>query len=329
MNKQRIVAFDYIRCICIWGIVQEHFLWLCRNYNIEFNILEMVNSYGNLGWGGFGTAMFFILSGAALTYNYSGASFSIKNFYKKRFLKICIPLYIGHIIFFVIISICQDHILYKITFQSILNTLMGRGLVGEWFTTVIIFCYIIFPILRFLIINYVGVSSIIFSIIFIANLKLGIFNINDSKWSSYTNGVYAFWIGMLIAKYMLLERGNTIWKIDKKFFILLFLLGVMPWFSLKISLDGMWFYIPTIICSIILFILMLYIKKENKIIKKISSYSYEVYIIHHQIMYLTFPVFSSFMRTQSQYMLFFILIIVLISMFSKKFHKMNSWILRI
>lgn len=77
-SRSHIPSLDLIRNICMLGIVQEHFLWLCRNYNMDFVFLEAVNHYGHQGWGSVGTAVFFMVSGGALIYNYCD-SFDLKS----------------------------------------------------------------------------------------------------------------------------------------------------------------------------------------------------------------------------------------------------------
>lgn len=321
MTKERIKSFDLIRCICMLGIVQEHFLLLCRSYNVNFKFLEKINYYGNLGWGGVGTAIFFMISGSTLIYNYEDKEESIIDFYISRFIKMCPLLYFLHIVFYLIYSIIQNKLLYIPTLNNIFETLIGKALVGEWFTMVIFTCYILFPLLKYLYKKHKIITTILLFTLFILNQHY-LFLSMGSKWSSYTNGIFEFWIGMILI--------GTKNRIPKKLMpILIISLMLMPRFSLLFDLNGIWFYIPTIICSVILFLLLLQTDYDNYFVNKISKYSYEIYLIHHQVMYLLFPIFIVLIKTQKQYVLFLICILGIVYVASEKINVLNSKFLNI
>ncbi|CAI3602876.1 acyltransferase family protein [Clostridium neonatale] len=317
MSKEKIKSFDLIRCVCMLGIVQDHFISLCREYKINFKLLEFLGgNYGNLGWGSVGTAIFFMISGSVLIYNYEDKNFDTKQFYFNRFIKMCPILYFTHIICYIIISIINNQLVYPITIKNILNMFIGKTLVGEWFTTVIFVCYILFPLFKNLYNRYKVQTTIIFTIIFIINQKLLLLTAGG-KWASYTNGIFEFWLGMILINY--------INRLNRKHLLTLSICFIcMPFVSKAFDLNGTWFYIPTIISSIILFLLMLHINISNSFIDKISEYSYGIYLVHHQIMYLTFPIFAISITNQIQCLLSFIILMVLIYITAEKVSNINT-----
>jgi len=288
----------------------------CQSYNMNFDFLAKCNDFGGrVGWGSVGTALFFMISGAGLIYNYEGEDLDIRRFYFKRFLKMLPALYFTHIVVFIILSIIQDSLLYKITVRSVFLTLQGKALVGEWFTPVILFCYVLFPLMKILYERKKILTTLFFTLGFMINQKFKLFTLG-SQWASYVNGIYAFWIGMLIIGY----RKKLSIKILPM--LMVFLISIPLW-GKYISLEGMWYYMPTILCASTLFTMMLYTNINNHIVNKISSYSYEIYLIHHQIMYITFPIISTVAKTQKQYMLFFVVLLFVTYCFAEKLNMLN------
>lgn len=318
-SRPHIPSLDLIRSVCMLGIVQEHFLWLCRNYNLNFVFLEAVNHYGHQGWGSVGTAVFFMVSGGALIYNYRDR-FEIKSYYFSRFIKMLPVLYATHILFYLIMSVCSDALLYKSTGKTFFNMLIGKALVGEWFTSVIIVCYLLFPALRFLYKRYRILTTCVIVFAFLMNQKLLLFSCGD-QWATYINGIAEFWLGMILIDFREKITGT-------RFFLLIVLLIAMPGISLLFDLNGTWFYIPTIISSMLLFLVLLNIRHSSKAARSISKCSYEIYLIHHRIMYMSFPVFAPLITSQAQLALYFILLMSGIYCLSEKINTINSCFVR-
>lgn len=318
-SRSHIPSLDLIRSICMLGIVQEHFLWLCRNYNMDFVFLEAVNHYGHQGWESVGTAVFFMVSGGALIYNYCD-SFDLKSYYISRFIKMLPVLYTTHIMFYLVMSVCNNALLYKTTKKTFFDMLIGKALVGEWFTSVIIACYLLFPILRFLYKRYRVLTTCVIIFAFLLNQKLLLFSCGD-QWATYVNGITEFWLGMVFIDFKEKISGS-------KFFILLGFLIAMPGISLLFDLNGIWFYIPTIISSILLFLVLLNIRRSPKAAHNVSKCSYEIYLVHHRIMYMSFPVFAPLIVSQAQLALFFIILMSGIYCLSEKINVMNDYFVR-
>ena len=71
---------------------------------------------------------------------------------------------------------------------------------GEWFTAVIIYLYLLFPLLKYLFKKARLITTIVISLIFLVNLKLQILS-GCEGWFSISNGLMAFWAGMLFQEY--------------------------------------------------------------------------------------------------------------------------------
>lgn len=123
----------------------EHIEWMDRSFTTVikgFSILTVVWAYtgAKLGMGGIqfiagiGVALFLICSGYGLEVSYHKNG--LKYFWKKRFLKVCIPFWIVELMTTVIKQnfVFSDFVLNIVFFKSL------------WFLRYIVICYIIFYI---------------------------------------------------------------------------------------------------------------------------------------------------------------------------------------
>ncbi len=333
-NRKRIPGLNVIRTISALGILQIHFLELCRQNGYRFALLETFNSYGNLSWGLVGTEMFFILSGVSLIYNEydrdepSWASM----FYFRRFTRLLPLVYTLHLIFYFIYAVIDKGWPYHWNFRMVLNMMIGRTYVGEWFTTVILVCYLLFPLFRYLIRRSVNciLTTIILAIIFVGDMKLHFLVLDGIKYFSFANGIFGFWTGMLIGKFLLLHPGILSRRKNRAAVCTLILsgllTGLMPGISLLFNPEGPFYYLPAYLCSVSLFMFLLLINHSNRFFDSVSDYSFEVYLLHHQIMYLLFPVFMPLITTQNQMILFFILMIFIILSSSYSIRSIEKYI---
>lgn len=152
-------------------------------------------------------------------------------------------------------------------------------LIGEWFTTVIILIYLLFPLLRWLFLRYNKITTVIITSIFILNIKFQILTGGDG-WFSITNGIMLFWSGMLWEKnkhYL----NSTIIMTSIGLVILMYILNPDTIFGYT--------YPVCFIFSVLLFIALYQIQITGKFIHYICKYSYEIYLIHHRIFILFLP----------------------------------------
>jgi len=257
--------------------------------------MPFYNKTGTINGGGVGVALFFMLSGALMNYNYE-AQFSYRNFYCKRFIRIYIPLWCSYIIFLTIGLIKKTEDYIYIPIQNYVNALLGLDffaniglgvceIVGEWFTTVIIIIYVLFPLIRIVFKKWRVIGTIIIFMICFSNMYFQVLTFWEG-WFSITNGVLYFWLGMLLDEYKTYWINKIIMIIAIILFICIILINPIAFLSIK--------YIPTFISSVLLFVILMQIKNvTNKPIAFISKYNYEIYLVHHRIFIWLIPVLMS------------------------------------
>ena len=164
-KRERIFGFDFIRMIATLSIVLIHFnaIYIYASPQ-RMDLTVLTTRLSNIYLGGWGVSLFFILSGASLMYVYQ-EKLEIKEFYKKRFLSIYPMFWIAYFIVFLF----QFYLYKGFTFSKapIINfifTIIGYDgnlmtviptfyILGEWFLGCIISMYVIFPLLRKMVIK--------------------------------------------------------------------------------------------------------------------------------------------------------------------------------
>lgn len=313
--------YDFIRFIATTMIILFHFAVTLRNEGLIETCLLLKGGATNLG--AVGVALFFILSGALLHENYKD-KFNIKEFYKKRIIRIYLPLWISFIaMYFLMIVIDKNLINYNkfdLLFSMLGFDLFNAGwayffnihplwVVGEWFTTVIIITYVIFPLLRYLFNNHRIKSTIIIFIICILNIKYKILSFEHGYYS-VTNGILYFWIGMLFNK----NKD----KITNQSTIMISIFLVLLSQILKSANLYDFGYIICVIFSIGLFTLLYQINYSNFFINYISKYNYEIYLIHHRIFIIFIPFLITNNSNLFQIIITFIFLTFIICLLSEK-----------
>ena len=284
--------------------------------------------------GGVGVALFFMLSGAVLMM--TNKDKSILYFYKKRLIKIEIPQIIGFLIAFLAMYIVNKTIITSTNIAGFLISAFGLNsscipwrnfgvhtiwAIGEWFTTVIIILYIIFPLLRKLIKQHVLITTICITCIFALNLKLKILTAGNG-WFSISNGLMCFWLGMLFNEYRTL-----IYKYKSLTIGATFLLLVATWTTKPIQIvDSN--YLPTFIFSLLLFILLYQCKISNRFTCYICKYNYELYLVHHRIYILFLPALLSPNSDNLQIILAFMLLTGFVLLSSEFLQRISSYIVK-
>ena len=163
--RTRDIGYDFIRCTAMMLIVVYHFVTsfdttLVGGESIIF--YKQLMCRHALSFGAIGVCLFFMLSGAVLLMT-SKDNIKLKDFYKKRLLKISIPQWISFTISLVAIYTIDKNILHTNVFGIIISFLglnyCGKPwnhlgihstpwITGEWFTAVIIYLYLLFPLLK-------------------------------------------------------------------------------------------------------------------------------------------------------------------------------------
>ena len=293
----RNIGYDFIRFFATLMILCHHFCTTCEEKHIPYaRFVRDLIQRGVIGWGKVGVGLFFILSGAVL-WKSNQNEFSLKKYYSKRLLRLMVPQWVGFIIAFFVIFIFNGEIAYDIknqygicTFASFMGFsyvsafwrqfgLTWVWTVGEWFTAVIIFIYLCFPLLRCFFLKHRWITTAVIAAIFLINLNIQFLSYSNNFFS-FTNGLLYFWLGMLFEEY----KQYFNWKIS-----LAAVVGVAVLFAVNPSAFFGVAYLPCFVMSVMLFIALYNMKISNRFTQYICCYNYEIYLVHHRVFLVTMP----------------------------------------
>ena len=331
--KERDVGYDFIRFFAMFLILIQHFFSSCDSVGFKYSLfLKNIIEHGSVKFGGVGVALFFMLSGAVLSLS-SKNNISIKEFYKKRLLRIEIPQILGFAFAFGVIFITTNRDIIHNDILGIIISALGltyTGLpwldyfhintfwvVGEWFTAVIILLYVLFPLLKYLFDKFCLISTIVITIIFVLNLKFKILSAANG-WFSITNGLMYFWLGCLFNEYK---------KYLREYIHIYIVLATIIWFANPLGILGH-NYLPCFLFSILLFLILYDVKISNRFTNFICKYCYEIYLTHHRVYDLLLPVFLCAWGSVLQLGLAFIFLLAIIFVVSMLLHKMSNFIIK-
>lgn len=297
---KRIRYFDLLRSISFIFIIFYHMMvQLYLSGICSYDKVSPFFSNDNMHIATLGVAVFFMLSGASLAYT-TKDNFKIGDFYKKRFAKILIPFYITVFLYFLVIVIINRSIhgifptgtpKWRVIFTVLgidawlsmygIST-FSLGGIGEWFLGCIIIMYLLFPLLRFLMMKsrklfFIGATCIYLIIIYNYHSDVAM-NLNI-----LVKG-YEFILGMLIG-YCFREFDKKLACITVPLVVFFFTSssGININYALKITILAVAFWVSVSYLEPYL------AKRKLKILNIISSYSYEVFLVHHIIIYTLTP----------------------------------------
>lgn len=158
MKKERLIYLDVIKAVALIFVFSCHFTRSLEANGVGFDCKVLPDQIFDLYIGSFGVTLFFITSGASLMYVY-GEKLEWKTYLKKRFTGIYPMFWIA---FFAatLISFFRDGCIrqgvpgWKIIYSilGIDGNMLWWGMnfyrLGEWFLSVIIALYLLFPLLR-------------------------------------------------------------------------------------------------------------------------------------------------------------------------------------
>ena len=311
--RKRIIGLDILRDIGVIFIFCYHFtveyiitaggtMTFMAGLNYIFNILARPASL-----------FLFVISGYALMYNHED-QMPLLDFYKRRFKGLLIPFYVAYTLMFVAHFLVNNQVVGNgIPLYRFLFTLCGIDgvmqlkcqdfyLVGEWFMTCIVFCYLVFPLLARLLKKYRFITLALLLVWYFVLL----FFYNPFGFSQLMNPFFIvvyFYLGMLLQQ--LLEKR----EISKPVTIGCGLLSILVWVyyflcgynsffanNCKVSAE-----VSELICIVwSLAMIIAFMKVElnpekglYRTITYISGISWYVILLHHRIMilfYSNYPV---------------------------------------
>ncbi|MBR1622925.1 MAG: acyltransferase [Pseudobutyrivibrio sp.] len=292
MNWMRVMAFLFI-------IVYHFMVELEQKGNYSFDSSLIYYSNSNLHIAIIGVSLFFMISGAGLMLS-SMRKWDIKDFYRRRFTKLLIPFYIVELFTLVAsFAIKQEWIAYFPFIskgKAILNLFAMDGYfeqyfptfslhVGEWFLGALIMLYAIFPLLRFCMeknryLTMIAATAY-YLIIIIGNLS------TISPWTNVFVKAYDFVLGMfLIVEIPRAMEKKNIRIILRILSAILILAGLVYQPVLPTP-----YTINNLVYALAIFILFFSLENDrearniDKVIDSICAISYEIFLVHHIIIY--------------------------------------------
>ena len=328
MKKEKIESFKLIKTLCAIGIIIFHFS--CHYTNSNFRPLLM---FENGSWGQVIVSIFFMISGALLYYNYDN-SFQIKEFYKKRWLSIFPTFYLAYILIEILNMVIRKNIFFRGNFFPYIFTILGIDgylienvptyyILGEWFLGMIIFLYLLFPIIRYLFKKNHKLTFILILILYLIFLDTPI--INPVPQRSITASLFSFTIGMVIIKYKpkLLNLYSLLISFIISSIILFIKIPILPDLSMLI-----------LSLSLLIFMInigekIMKIRVVNLVFTELSKVSYEIFLLQHIVIVKLIDIWYPTSSLHAFVLLFLIVLLTillakLLNFISNKFVKKIS-----
>lgn len=297
MNKRNLInsnmpEIDVIRCIATIQIVLFH---MC--------VAEPIFSNTMVLWGREGVGLFFAISAAGLINRYY-YQFDCKSYYKKRFISLYIPFWIAYFAIFMrnyfvngfhfpweFSGISQKYMLLSVLGVDCFSGVVGVpnfGLIGEWFLAVIIFIYLIFPLWRKLFIK-----SPELMVIFFLLLRVVICFKNPLPLLPVCFNPITALSNFSIGAYLLFFLSKRNLPKNISFNALIILISVLfivfgKYLTLHKGQPDLGEIFATLgLLFILIIISPIIIQFANRFIKFICNISYEIFLVHHVVIYAT------------------------------------------
>ena len=126
MKKERILYFDVIKFIAIICVFVCHFARTLEYYQISYSFKILPDNIFSIYTGTIGCVLFFIVSGAALTYVYN-EQISLKGYFLKRIKGIYPMFWTTFIIFFSLQFYIDGGYNKNIPINRLLYTIIGTN----------------------------------------------------------------------------------------------------------------------------------------------------------------------------------------------------------
>lgn len=334
MKKEKLFYLDFIRVISMIIIVTYHFYAHFPENNITGT--NIILSDGK--WGLIGVALFFMISGAALMYNYQ-ENINIKQYAIKRFVGIYPMFWIAYAsLYLYMFYQMKSNITGLSPFRLIFSVFAMDGylscytptiyLIGEWFLGCIVLIYIIFPLLRKCVNKYprtTFVAATCINLIVLIFYKNGIMNISRNLIVS----AYSFLLGMYVIRVKHFKWWHAMIGL-----IVSIVLYKLPY----VNENQRTLFIH--MSAYALFIVLAYMGQKltnitiQKIFAIVGKYSYAVFLVHHYLIMKTLNTFQNqvygivgtgllYLTCWGQIIIFAKLLYMVNNSVLKAFHKEN------
>ena len=279
---------------------------------ILHHLVQTITQYGSVKkgpvtlWNSFGilfTSIFFFFSGFGLYKRFKSGTNYLKEFPRRRLLKIMIPFLLTNIIYLCVVSGGRISSVWKCFTAVIGIPLLNRN---AWYVIELLLLYIVFYVC-FRFIRSEGVAMLCLTgftlLLIICSLLLGHAGTSVNRpWFMgewWYNTTFMFIVGMYVAKHEVRIRAVA----EKRYKLLLPLtvLLFIGWFLLEQFVDGRFGYyrewaghpgyrekfitllVQIVLCILFLSVLLLVnlkVEFHNRTLLFLSGISYEIYLIH-------------------------------------------------
>lgn len=318
MEKKRIFYLDFIRAIAMIMIVNYHFF---AENRIEIKVLS------DGMWGFIGVAMFFMISGASLMYQYR-EKLELKNYFKKRFLGIYPMFWIAYSLLFLYLFYGNKGFFKDLPIYKLGISLLGMDgyfivytktwyLIGEWFIGCIILIYLLFPFFRMCMKKYPRTFFVLATLV-----NLGVIFFSQFKMPLNHNLLlcsYSFLLGMYFMEYYK--------KFELKYAIIAAILAIVLWNTKPTTEIGI--VVVGNLMGYASFVALSYFGEKitdnlfKNIILLLSKYSYAIFLTHHFLIMKVHENFVGIVWNKYTVLCVYIISWALIGIYSKIIYELN------
>lgn len=296
LKKERIFYLDELRALAILFVLLAHTI---QFFPVNINYLTSPTLLSYLTIARMGVPLFFMLSGALLI----GKTYSLSDFFKKRFSRVLIPAIFWYIILFVSVA-------YANGFNFDLMYVWINDAQFPWFVCAIIGVYLVMPIFSSFAKEYGTKGAGYFLILWLILLILTNFNLNQDYYLELIFGNYGINIGYAVLGYYLANKEFNIYSLPMVIFSAIIFIACLAFNMYYAYYFSTVFYIKSISiiiqCSA-LFLILRYLSKyasfnPNKALSKIHNFikdswigaivytlsicSYTIYLMHTHVINL-------------------------------------------
>lgn len=343
----RYFAYDAVRTVLTWTIVLTHALTTAKEQGLASpSLLQDAFAHISGGIGQVAVFCFFLFSGLLIHKNRRNDT-GIMAFYKDRAAKMLVPIVICSLPLIAVDVLTRPEYFVE-SAPYVLNTFVFNFLgldlylwsladtypyhvAGEWFTSVILTMYALYPLLRKGCSNrkkQVTVSVIVI-VVYLANIIYPVLTKGDGVFS-FGRGLLFFWSGMLLAEYEDLLKDRRIFIVSTLGFLILYAIHPIRFlFSTKLA---------NTTASYCAFVMLIGIGERCSRFKKIPLFknfiegtcrnSYMIYLCHHFILQKLMPVFLTG-RTSEAFCLFVPASALLIYLYSALMNALTKPLIRL
>lgn len=319
---KRIKHFDVLRVICFLAIIFYHMVaQLPINGICSHEAILPFVANANMQLGTFAVSIFFMISGASLMYT-TREKLELGMFYLKRYIRLLIPFYVVTFMYYVVNAIrVRDWAgvyIGGIPVWKWIFTILGmdewvsmhgietfsRG-IGEWFLGALVILSVLFPLLRFLMLKNQKVFMTIATLLYL----IVIFNYNSDVliYMSLPVKGFDFVLGMWFG--LNWEKINPKWEYVTVPIVILYLVSPFA-FPINEALK--------ILILAFAFLVSFSFLEDNlqnckmPIINWLSKYSYELFLVHHIVIYALTPYQPTFIDGIEDILILFAVELVII-----------------